>query len=297
MRRLIMLSSSQTVKAPADVNLTRRSWEDAGDLEVFKAASQVSHNKGGIAWSLNLSRTKIQQLMKAATNGNDPTRPLTKEFNRQFQKHLGYVPPYSIGLEFNNHDRLHGHGSGIPREVTDVELKRFRAAVAAAGGKVSGTSGRGQVQTKPLHDGFGWAAYTTKSLKRTRQLLGVDRVTFVSRELKQLTRQAWEASLPPKRKWTRRTASRSRMKIPPVMLSSTSLSKGTLAMGMLLTSASASVSNMHRLVTQGGSLASTSASRCSRPVAQQRQPAGFPGGLRALARPRLISGAAAMRLN
>ena len=123
---------------------------------------------------------------------------------------------------------FHGDKDFPVQWKNEQEKKLFRAAAAAAGGKITGTSGRGQVHTKPLHDGFGWAGYTTKSLDRTGQLLGVDKVTFISRELKQLTRKAWEAPLPPKRKWTRQTAATTKLRIPSALLSTTSLSAGTL---------------------------------------------------------------------
>jgi hypothetical protein len=60
-------------------------------------------------------------------------------------------------------------------------------------------SGRGQVHTKFLHDGFGWGGYTLKTLSRTRKRLGTEKVVFISRPLKQMTRAAWNAALAPKK--------------------------------------------------------------------------------------------------
>ncbi|MDQ6436640.1 hypothetical protein RB623_21535 [Mesorhizobium sp. LHD-90] len=192
-------ASASPPTTESNVNPARVQWREASEVGVFKGACQVAHDKLGVAWSLNLSPRKIQDLMIVAANGNDPRRSLYQEIDRQCGRILGYTPPYAFGFDLDDNDRLHLHGAAVLRAETGEHRKLFHKALATAGGKISGKSGSTQVHSKCLYDGYGWGRYSSKTAPRVRKLLAVDRVTFVNHALKQMTRMAWEAALPPKK--------------------------------------------------------------------------------------------------
>lgn len=186
-------ASAKRVLTAANEN--RKPWTKASNVQKFHGSIQVAEYENGFAFSLNLSPARIKKLMADAANGNDPKRRLSHDLNRYLKKHLGYTPPYSFGFEFDGGGRLHTHGSVIVEDRSEPVRKLLHMAFSAAGGKIKGRTGSTQAHSTEITYGTGWFRYTTKSLSRTRTLLGIKDVTFISGELKHMTRKAWESSL------------------------------------------------------------------------------------------------------
>jgi hypothetical protein len=176
-------------------NQNRRPWKQVDRIAKFHGAIEVAESRLGVAFTLNLSEKRIATIQAAAANGNDPIRVLSLELNRSLKKHLDYVPPYGFGFEFDPGGRLHIHGVVVVVDTDNRSKKRLHKALSAAGGKIRGRKGSTQAHSTKITYGTGWFIYTTKTLSRTRRMLGVDSVTFVNQELTRMTRAAWSASL------------------------------------------------------------------------------------------------------
>ena len=176
--------SKGTTKGPT----TGKPWERATAADKFDHAMHTAQAHDGLALTLNLSPAREKAIARSA----DPARAMSRHLQRSF-KDLGLAAPgLAFILEISPADRVHVHGAVIPG---DLGLDLLKRALMRAGGKLAGRSACRQVKLKPIDNAGGWSGYLRKDAGRTRRALGLDKITFISADLRALTRDDWRMTL------------------------------------------------------------------------------------------------------
>lgn len=191
--RLPSLRATRLIKGLHKKLEGRPAWRTFNRHEKTIMAMAVAYWLGGYAFTLRFSSQHEISLASLPDRGESPCRRQSGYLQRAFREALGYVPAFAFFFEFSPTGALHLHGVLLPRNEGEEHLKVIRTAMREAGGEILGRSGSTQAHCVPLFDGLGWGAYSTKSLKRTRHLLGHKHVDFVSQDLSRQTRNAYEA--------------------------------------------------------------------------------------------------------
>ncbi|TPW26396.1 hypothetical protein [Pararhizobium mangrovi] len=123
----------------------------------------------------------------------DPCRLLSNAIGKEMRRTFGHVLPFAIGFEVAPGDgKLHLHGTVILDNASLAHRKAVARVFRRAAGEKPKASRARQCSLKSMDRPEGWAIYSSKSIKRTRQLLASDKLTFVNRDLLRLTRDAWD---------------------------------------------------------------------------------------------------------
>lgn len=131
-----------------------------------------------LAFSLHFDQVHLSRLQASG----DPVRCLSDAINRLARKVFGSTVPMTFVFEFSEAGTLHVHGAAILQH-SDKEVRvTFRQVLKRAAGVIHGEAAAFQLETKPLRD-LHWNRYCEKDMSRTRDLLGTDKISFVSREL------------------------------------------------------------------------------------------------------------------
>lgn len=180
---------------PVSLKPTRKPWSRAKipARDRFGYGVDVAARNGGRAFSLNLSAARERSILRSA----DPTRTLSTYINRALKKNLGRPIPYSFAFEFSPEGRLHVHGAYIPVDQSKEHAQAVKAVFREAGGKIKGRAGSRQMDTDQIHDASGWFRYTLKTHRRTVTSLGTDKVTFISKNLRNLARDQYNSIITP----------------------------------------------------------------------------------------------------
>jgi hypothetical protein len=190
---LLRLQSSQkAIEAPTTKTSPARLWSNLTPDERTQAEfDYVACKSGRVVFSLNFSAKRHAGLM---ASGN-PTRSLSIAINEAAKKLFGAKLPMFFTFEFNRAQRLHCHGIAILPLLTDDMLKLFRQVLKTAGGKITGLGSGRQCDVQDLYDVDGWQGYCGKESERTRRLLGMDKITFVSADLRREAEAAHNAAV------------------------------------------------------------------------------------------------------
>jgi hypothetical protein len=162
-------------------------WRSASADEKFLHAVKVAHAHDGIFFSVNLS---LRQQRRTA-NAADPVRALARKLQRAFQGLGLIVPPFALVVETSPSGRTHAHGVLIHGHLS---RDRLVAALMKFGGKITGRAASRQVGYKLIYDAAGARGYMFADADHTRRQLDIERVSYLSDDLRRLTRSAWEGT-------------------------------------------------------------------------------------------------------
>ena len=189
--RQVPVSRSTSIGAAASLSPppeTRPSWRAADEIDKFAGSIHVAGRRGGMALSLDFNIGREGTLWNHA----EPVRLLSGYIGREMRKVFGRVLPFSFGFEIApGEGKLHLHGAVVLDDDTPAHRRRVARVLRQAAGNMPKASRARQCALKPMDAPSGWAGYTTKSINRTRKLLGTDKITFVSQDLLRLTKEAW----------------------------------------------------------------------------------------------------------
>ncbi|WP_412033157.1 hypothetical protein ACLIR7_07255 [Nitratireductor aquimarinus] len=160
-----------------------KKWDDLWKHEKLPVAFEVAGRRGGLVFTLNLSRKREQMLSCRI----DPTDDLRRYISRELRAVLGSLPPFAFTFETAPNGRLHLHGVIVLSNRSASTLERVGSALCRAGGKQKARAAGRQCELKEITDGIGWASYVTKVIDKAMHQLGTHKVTYISNEL---TRQA-----------------------------------------------------------------------------------------------------------
>lgn len=179
------LTPTQPLPSHTPQHAPRLPWERATSSEKFAHAINTAQAKAGLAINLNLSADRENALLTA----DDPARVLSDRINRALKDAGCGKLPYGFQLEVSPEGRLHLHGIIV---AGNADLGAIKRALLKAGGKLAGRAASRQVKLTPITDATGWAGYVTKSKNRTARALDCEKLTFLSADLRSLTRENWQ---------------------------------------------------------------------------------------------------------
>lgn len=165
-------------------------WRDLWKHETLAVAYDAVQSLNGMAFTLRFNK----QVEARLCAHHAPVDYLRRNINWELKKALGYLPAYSFTFEIGDAGRLHVHGVIVPVDG-DNERPRLKAALAAAGGKITGRGAARQVEFKPLFYGRGWAVYSLAGYDDACRLFGTHKITFIATELTRAAKAHHEANL------------------------------------------------------------------------------------------------------
>jgi hypothetical protein len=168
-------------------NAGRKPWKKATADDKLASSVLAAREQEGIAFSLNLSPEREDTLR----NSTDPARLLSGYINREMRAVMDIVPPYTFAFDISPNGRLHIHGVAVVHR-NDLEKKKiFKKALMRAGGKLPGRSASTQCKFEKLDDTPDvWIGYVLEDIRKTRKKLATDKVTFISKGMRGLAREA-----------------------------------------------------------------------------------------------------------
>ncbi|MBB4067162.1 hypothetical protein [Gellertiella hungarica] len=175
------------IRKPRPVE-TFGAWEDLDSFARLHLSFRNAERQEGIAFSLNFSRRKADQLLASG----DPARALSRSINRSLKQEFGYILEYAFVFEFTPDKRIHVHGCIVLPAIDEERLARLRACLKRSGGKAlagrySGYGRGRQVDLKELYNGARWHSYSLKDWQRTVELLSTEKISFISQSLRRDT--------------------------------------------------------------------------------------------------------------
>jgi hypothetical protein len=163
--------------------LYSRQWLGLGRDEKLQQVFHFGLMSEGVAFSLNFSAARLKRLMTSP----DPARLLSQEMNRAARVCFGSIILLAFSFDVSpDGDRLHVHGIAIVPDFRNETLNRLRQMLKRAGGVVHGLGAGRQCSVDVYHHAEGWRGYLIKDQERTVEAIGTEKITFVSRELKQI---------------------------------------------------------------------------------------------------------------
>jgi hypothetical protein len=164
-----------------------KAWRDASEEEKFDHAVKVVRARDGYKFDLDLSQRAEEEVVGAV----DPIRTFARRLQRAFIGDALLVPPFAFVLESSPAGRAHIHGVLI---AGGIDRDRLVKLLMGAGGKIHGRSASRQLKLEPLLYPVQWCGYVGKAAPRTKSLTGAKRLTYLSNDLRRLTKRAWIGS-------------------------------------------------------------------------------------------------------
>jgi hypothetical protein len=159
-------------------------WRTASADDKLLHAIRVVHAGDGFAFNINLSTAEQRAIVESA----NPVRTFARRVQRAFQSLGLAAPPFAFQIETSPSGRTHVHGAVLHRPLS---RDRLVEALMLAGGKMHGKTASTQVRLRTLFYAPGWLGYMQLDSAWTREVLGKDRLSFISQDLLRLTREAW----------------------------------------------------------------------------------------------------------
>lgn len=163
--------------APEAPNYSRKPWRKQTRAERLQYAFNIMQNFSGQAFTLNLNEREEKTLLDSP----DPVRVLSDRINRALKAEGLSGAPYMMVLEVSPEGRLHAHGAILPPRGTD--LKTVNTALRKAGGRIRGKGAARQACLRSIFHADGWDKYLRKAQKKTKRVLGLEKITFISQPL------------------------------------------------------------------------------------------------------------------
>ncbi|MCV3210036.1 hypothetical protein OHD62_19530 [Mesorhizobium sp. YC-39] len=175
--------NSDRSRLSSRLNPRRTTWERLSAEDRFVATIEAAGRRQGIALTLNLSKEREITLRAS----KDPARLLSTYINRELGK-AGLAAAYSIRFEISPAGRLHVHGAVVDSSYDPSSLNELKRALVAAAGKIHGKAGSRQCVFRELYYPAGWHAYLRKTRRKICHELGIDKITFISRGMREIAR-------------------------------------------------------------------------------------------------------------
>lgn len=174
-----------------------KKWNRLTELEKIHASYDASYyiNKQSPtitvkAFTLNLTAERQLLLIKHPT----PAKQLADYINRNLRNRIGHTLPLAFHFDVDSKGNLHIHGIFIPQKTgSDYEDKIAEAFRLAGGG--SEKKKERLFQIKSLNYGSGWYAYTVKNLRLARATLNSENLSYLSDDLRQISKAFHEQFL------------------------------------------------------------------------------------------------------
>lgn len=178
---------------PRSVRLV--AWKRLTQEEKDARLDMEAERRGALSISLHVSHEVAALLREVARSGRNLPQVIADRIVRQFRK-AGVEPPllsFEIETAPDGAHRLHIQGIALFETSPVIDRAQVRQLFRDGLGFIEGKSGSTQFWSREFYDvGGQWRSYNSKHKDRIAQELGTDRLSYTSRRLEQLAREAHE---------------------------------------------------------------------------------------------------------